>query len=118
MTSSRSRSASDAVHTQTNGMFSDGIPPRNLVLALRSMALRADDRTEPSVKVSAAPDVFDRLLCIELVKPAEERERIDGAVEKPRVELAVLVAREDPRRLLEGQDDCACSSIPHVRINL
>ena len=36
------------------------------------MALRADDRPEPAVKVSAAPDVVDGLLDVELVQPAEE----------------------------------------------
>lgn len=69
------------------------------------MALRTGDRPEATVEVLAPLDVAHRLLDVELVQPAEERQRLYGAIQEPRVDLAVLVAREHARRLLQGHND-------------
>ena len=64
------------------------------------MTLSPGDGTETAIEVATLPEVSNGLVNVELVQAAEERERVDGAVEEACIDLAPLVPCEHTRGLL------------------
>lgn len=68
---------------------------------LRRMTLRADPAPKAPIVIPAPLDIPHRPLPIQRVEAAEQRQRVDGAVQEPRVALAKPVACEHAGGLLE-----------------
>jgi hypothetical protein len=61
---------------------------------LARVGLGAGAHSVSAVKVGARRDVVDRLVDVDEVAEPEQGQRVEGAVEEPRVFLAPLVAGE------------------------